>query len=1172
MRRLSLNLPTTLTLHLKELAGSSSKPGLIFSDISLYLRKPGQPPQLKTLTANTFTEVSSSLLPGVYEVSLESSDVDSAGELVLLVAENVGADLAQYVETLSVGSTTQDSREAFVQSLVQNTDSTTSLLMQRDQRPLEGLTLEDVEVDVYLNGSLKSNSISESFTPLGKGLYAIKIPPEITSKSGDLLVRLRPFEDFNLSATSQNLTGFSGTQIYAAPNTRSSSLIVIADSSDATQVSVSNDRGDSFSPVTFPTGSGAREVYGVGGDPDRPLVYAISAYDFNSNLAYSYYTEDGGVTFTESSDLSSNAVSATGSLNFLRGTDSYVMLAQLSAGGSVLLSGGVGGTTSMSSSFTTPSGTNLRDVSSATPSVTVVSGDLSGASYIRFKDGGPYSVASSIPNVGILYGVSMAFGTTIGWAVGENGGVIKTTDGGDTWSDQTSNLGVTVRLNSAFAVDGNTCYVVGEGASFYVTNDGGASWSTPPEITALSLFDDFLSVSVADSAVYALSYSSLMSFELGKKFSKFDTTLSRFQITPAESSPSDVEIILTSLRAELTRKEGPVQIPTSVLQTFSTYLSYEGEALTGLNNVLIKSTLLKKGVFTANTISTSIQEINANDVPGWYTYNLTVSDTDTEGDLVVDFRSGPKLIESEVQTVPSTTNPVEQGISVYASDALTVYIGLKSDIGSELPIATLNGGDNWQEISTLGFSLYFVVRGFKDSDFVCVGSNNSGSELTYSDDAGSTWNTASDPSFTVFDSVTDLTVVSTSLVYMIAGSYILSWKRESSSNLAVIFDSNFGSQIFYAIGSFEESLIIAVGDSSGQSLLMLSQDGGASWTEPALPSSSSSLRGISIRNDEVWVVGQAGVVFYSSDGGASYSAISIGVVADLYCVHVTPSGDIWIGGDSTLTLSQDGGTTWATPASLTSLIASKNFKGIDSVSEVLWFTGEDVSGTAVPFIIQVTVQEQKISPSTFRFFVNTPSSGGGGSVDLSSVTTALNEIKGAGFDTLTDSLVGITAEVSSVDTKADSLGTQLAGVVTQVTNANTQLTEIKGAGFVSSNHALSELDLTSSGGSTDLTPVLTALSDLDVNVSDLDVNVSQIDAKVDAMALSVTRLLGLSQENYRITNQTYNSDNKLTSASLRLFGNKTDTNANSSPIATYSVSATYNGTGLLIDYKVTQES
>ncbi len=78
-----------------------------------------------------------------------------------------------------------------------------------------------------------------------------------------------------------------------------------------------------------------------------------------------------------------------------------------------------------------------------------------------------------------------------GWAVGKDGVIIHTVDGGDTWVGQDS--GVTLSLNAvAFAPDGKTGWAVGNEGVVRHTTDGGKTWSPQPSGIANHLYDIFV--------------------------------------------------------------------------------------------------------------------------------------------------------------------------------------------------------------------------------------------------------------------------------------------------------------------------------------------------------------------------------------------------------------------------------------------------------------------------------------------------------------------------------------------------------------------------------------------------------------------------------------------------------------------------------------------------------
>jgi len=67
-----------------------------------------------------------------------------------------------------------------------------------------------------------------------------------------------------------------------------------------------------------------------------------------------------------------------------------------------------------------------------------------------------------------------AAGTTTGYVVGDNGTILKTTNGGAEWVAQTS--GTTVRLNGVYAVTATAAWAVGDNGTILRTTDGGATW------------------------------------------------------------------------------------------------------------------------------------------------------------------------------------------------------------------------------------------------------------------------------------------------------------------------------------------------------------------------------------------------------------------------------------------------------------------------------------------------------------------------------------------------------------------------------------------------------------------------------------------------------------------------------------------------------------------------
>ena len=88
-----------------------------------------------------------------------------------------------------------------------------------------------------------------------------------------------------------------------------------------------------------------------------------------------------------------------------------------------------------------------------------------------------------------LYGIDM-LASGVGYAVGDVGTILKTTDSGNTWNPLNSNT--TTQLNAVYFFNDNTGIVVGVGGLILRTTDGGSNWST---IVVTDVFDQLLSVS-----------------------------------------------------------------------------------------------------------------------------------------------------------------------------------------------------------------------------------------------------------------------------------------------------------------------------------------------------------------------------------------------------------------------------------------------------------------------------------------------------------------------------------------------------------------------------------------------------------------------------------------------------------------------------------------------------
>ncbi len=117
---------------------------------------------------------------------------------------------------------------------------------------------------------------------------------------------------------------------------------------------------------------------------------------------------------------------------------------------------------------------DLFAVSSPEPN-TVVAAGYWGSIYVS-NDAGKTWKKGETGTRQLLYDVSMADAKR-GWAVGQQGTVLRTEDGGLTWTRQMNNkVAEDTHLFGVHAIDANTAWAVGEWGGRIYTDDGGKSW------------------------------------------------------------------------------------------------------------------------------------------------------------------------------------------------------------------------------------------------------------------------------------------------------------------------------------------------------------------------------------------------------------------------------------------------------------------------------------------------------------------------------------------------------------------------------------------------------------------------------------------------------------------------------------------------------------------------
>ncbi|MCW2920135.1 MAG: hypothetical protein JWL76_9 [Thermoleophilia bacterium] len=98
-----------------------------------------------------------------------------------------------------------------------------------------------------------------------------------------------------------------------------------------------------------------------------------------------------------------------------------------------------------------------------------------------------WTFASQRAATGVALNDIEAYSRNVAWAVGDNGTILKTTDGGATWPAQAS--GVADHLRTVQVIDASTVWVVGNGGRVLKTTNGGTTWTPVNAGTAVNLYD-----------------------------------------------------------------------------------------------------------------------------------------------------------------------------------------------------------------------------------------------------------------------------------------------------------------------------------------------------------------------------------------------------------------------------------------------------------------------------------------------------------------------------------------------------------------------------------------------------------------------------------------------------------------------------------------------------------
>ncbi len=495
-----------------------------------------------------------------------------------------------------------------------------------------------------------------------------------------------------------------------------------------------------------------------------------------------------------------------------------------------------------------------------------------------------------------------------GWIVGEGGEILVTSDGGSTWSDQVSTT--TYALNSVCFIDQNTGWAAGANGTILHTENGGISWSTQNSGTSLEIFDiKFINSSVG----YAVGGDGYLTELILKTTDGGSSWISLTSGTEGVLYSADFVDENTGWAVGLDRKiintiDGGI---TWSLQNFGkrsqapakmTIVDGQG----GLRSVHFKDANHGWAVGGSNEYYRTIYTTTDGGVTWTNKYFgneefdlFSISVTPSGKSWAVG--GGGSIFYSEngndwVQQFSGTSSYNADDIyKLQFVNSITGYAaGFRNDwvVGSGLILKTTNGGNTWLTVY-LDYESGDPYRAMFFTDQNNGWASNYSEYVRHTTDGGNSWVTQS---LGTGFSVNSL-YFTDAFTGFVAGEGI--YKTTDAGNTWISKYSGNINSVFF--------IDALTGWGIGNNIVKTT-DGGETWLEQ----DGTGGNGICFYNSLIgWAAGNGGAIRNTTDGGSTWNSQLSGSVENLTSIHFTTEMNGWIsGGNGTILVTANGGTDW----------------------------------------------------------------------------------------------------------------------------------------------------------------------------------------------------------------------------------------------------------------------
>ena len=470
---------------------------------------------------------------------------------------------------------------------------------------------------------------------------------------------------------------------------------------------------------------------------------------------------------------------------------------------------------------------------------------------------------------------------SLGWIAGSTGTILRTTDGGYTWEEPTSELPVIASMYSVYFVSEDIGYAGGYGDLLLKSTDGGATWSQ-------------IALDVVGGTIYSLYFSD----------ENTGWILNGTQVIHTTDGGANWSVQFTDTSAPL--KAMSFSSPEHGVcvggksGAFAFYYTTDGLNWTKSPNPTgIPNVYSRNDIYTVAMASDDVACLS-----GWGS-----SAAGLQPSFTIRTADGGANWAYQTQTEED-----RQYVNMYGMtflDELTGIIVGGSTYKGGVVYKTVDGGLTWNEN-------YFPM-GFQGKSISMINNKicivGGGGGIAISDDAGVTWNLSTEiVNSTLYDieQLPNGNIVAAGFY----GSFLLSTDKGETWESSYIAGNNVCPTV--------ETLFF-LDDNIGYSAqrnrtVSKTTDGGLSWTQIMKDTMSSSINNYDVQflNEDVgFVVGKGNSdvsAFYkTSDGGASWSSQIAKLPNELNALHFFDANNgVVVGDESVIAFTSDGGNSWST--------------------------------------------------------------------------------------------------------------------------------------------------------------------------------------------------------------------------------------------------------------------